>query len=88
LATFGLSSRDFGEGDGIPVWPDNWLSVRIFNALCTQWRVGMNGPTGLDYGAIPVVLQLKQIPETDWPDLFDDICVMEQAALSTMHEKE
>lgn len=51
----------------------------------TQWRVGAVGPIGLDYGALPVVLGMRGVPRRRWAALFDDLRVMEQAALDAMH---
>jgi hypothetical protein len=69
------------------VWPDNWLSVHVFDALSTQWRVGMSGAIGLDYNAIPPVLRMSEVPRKQWADLFADLRVMESAALQKMREK-
>jgi len=66
------------------VWPDNVLSFNTFVAMSTQWRTGMAGPTGLDYGALPDVLRLTQVPRREWAQIFDDIRTMEDAALSTI----
>lgn len=68
------------------VWPDNWLALSVFNSLSTQWRIGMAGPTGLDYGVLPDVLRLQSIPEAEWPILFQSIRAMEGEALAVMHE--
>jgi hypothetical protein len=72
------------SGPPVDVWECNWPAVQVFLALDTQWRVGMAGPTGLDYGAITTVLRLKAIPRARWPDLFEDIRTMEDAALGQM----
>ncbi|WP_425286327.1 DUF1799 domain-containing protein [Candidatus Fukatsuia endosymbiont of Tuberolachnus salignus] len=32
------------------MWPDIWPSFLVMRAMSTQWRTGMAGPTGLDYG--------------------------------------
>lgn len=53
-------------------------------SLLSQWRVGMSGPTGLDYSAIPTVLRLTCVPRAAWPDVFEDLRVMEDAALGQM----
>lgn len=66
------------------VWPDNWTAVRVFAALGTQWRVGFSGITGLDYNAIPVVLRIKDVPRSQWRDVFEDLRVLERAALKTV----
>jgi len=67
-----------------PVWPDNHLYFNAFVAMSTQWRTGMSGPTGLDYGALPDVLRMTQVPRREWAQVFDDIRTMEDAALETI----
>lgn len=51
----------------------------------TQWRMGMNGPIGLDYGVLHSVLRMTQVPRSQWSHVFDGIRVMEEAALGVMH---
>lgn len=46
----------------------------------------MGGATGLDYGVLPNVFRMMAIPRGEWPALFEDLRVMESAALSTMAE--
>lgn len=48
----------------------------------------MNGPTGLDYSALPVVLKLEAVPKKNQQDVFDCIRAMEGAALCEIHKKE
>jgi hypothetical protein len=64
-----------------PVWQVNEMSFGVFVALQTQWRIGMGGPTGLDYGAVPVVLDLYQVATDERRRVFDDVRVMEAEAL-------
>lgn len=54
--------------------------------MSTQWRVGMAGATGLDYGALPHVMRLSGVPRKNWPDVFDGVRIMEDAALETMRK--
>lgn len=56
----------------------------MFIQLSTQWRTGMSGATGLDYNAIPNVMRLAGVPRADWPETFELIRVMEDAALEKM----
>ena len=44
-----------------PLWPEHQTALQIFGALQTQWRVGMAGATGLDYAALPTVMELYQV---------------------------
>lgn len=67
------------------VWPDNWSYVMLFNSMTTQWRVGMNGPTGLDYPSLESALRLDGWPKRKWPEAFDAIRLMEEEALLEMH---
>lgn len=69
------------------VWPDNAMVVAAFIAMGTQWRTGNSGPTGLDYSALPVVMQMLKIPESDQSEVFDGVYKMEDAALEKMYSK-
>lgn len=64
------------------VWPELLEAVEVFGAIRTQWRTGMNGPTGLDYAAIPVALEMIGIERSAWAQMFEDLRVMESAALA------
>ena len=58
----------------------------MFIAMSTQWRVGMSGATGLDYGALPGVLRMSGIARKDWAEVFEGVRVMEDAALQVMQK--
>ena len=67
------------------VWPDTEAAVRMFMDVCTQWRVGPTGAaTGLDYAVLTTVFRMRGVPRSKWSDLFDDLRVMERAALLKM----
>lgn len=66
--------------------PVNELPFGVFCAMDTQWRVGVTGPTGLDYGVLPTVLRLMGVQRSQWPRIWDALRVMERAALEAMHE--
>ena len=53
----------------------------------TQWRVGMGGAYGLDYSALPPVLEMMGVPRTDWAEILESIRVCEESALETMRGK-
>lgn len=61
--------------------------ARVFDNLATQWVLGP--PTrdgrvplkGLNYAAVPVVLQLLEIPAAEHADIFQALRVMEGEAL-------
>jgi len=88
LAAWGLEPEDFAAEspvDGVEVWKPNWAAVAVFRDLETQWRIGMAGPSGLDYAAIEPTLRLNSIKRADWPDLFRCIRILEREALDVMY---
>lgn len=58
----------------------------MFDSVFTQWRVGMGGPTGLDYNAVYPLLDRAAKDPQEWDEMFSDIQVMEGAALKQMSE--
>lgn len=81
----GFEPEDY-ESDPVEVWPENWPVVQLFDRLGTQWRVGLSGPTGLDYDTLFALIDRSGYTGAAWWQMFDDICVMERAALETMSE--
>lgn len=81
----GLSRADLPEEE-VEVWPDAWPAFRLFEAMSTQWRTGMGGPSGLDYSIIPTTAAMLGIKRRDLPDIFPDLRVMESEALAVMAE--
>ncbi len=77
------ATRDFG------VWEENWDSVRLFRNLGTQWivAVGMAGARylGINYGVVECQLRRLGIPRKQWPAFWDDLDVMERAALPLLN---
>ena len=68
------------------MWEENWETVEMFLRLQTQWRVGMGGYTGLDYGAAQWLFSLYQIKKPS--ELLEDLQVMEAAVLEAMAKRE
>nr|WP_315237720.1 DUF1799 domain-containing protein [uncultured Albidiferax sp.] len=47
---------------GLPcfyLWPENLEPFRFFLSIGTQWRVGVNGATGLDYQVVRSEIAVK-----------------------------
>ena len=86
LAALGLRRSDFEAETNIEIWPDNFLSVQIFEALGTQWRVGNSGAVGIDYNVLPFTFKMYEIPRIQWPDIFQCVRIMESEALRAMRE--
>lgn len=70
---------------------ENLTAVQVFVAMQTNWRIvaGMGGVVyqGLDYPALQSVANMLGIKRKTLPDLFDDIQIMEAAALPLLNEK-
>ena len=47
----------------------------------------MSGPTGLDYSAVQSVFRIMGVLRSDWPQVFDDLRIMEDAALEVMRKE-
>ncbi len=71
----------------VELWPDNVAAVMVLTRMVSQWRAGAGGLIGMDYTALPVVFRLTGVPRADWPDLFEDIRVLENAALKEMYDE-
>lgn len=78
--------------DVCEIHEDNLLVFSTFLALQTQWRiaVGGMGPAvylGLDYSAIPVVLDELGVLRKARPTLIGELRTMEYAALPQLNRK-
>ncbi len=77
--------EDDREEEVTDVFGDNWTSLAAFLDVSTQWRVTatMAGLIwiGLDYPAVRIVLDHLKAPA----HVFDDIRVMENAALTALN---
>ena len=74
-------------GPAVEVWPDNVLAVAVFVSMGTQWRCAGSGPYGLDYNVLPTVMRYVGVKAEDEQEVFDDLRVLEDAALGKMQEK-
>ncbi|WP_370551376.1 DUF1799 domain-containing protein [Glaciimonas sp. PAMC28666] len=64
------------------MWPDNVVITNVFIAMSSQWRIGLSGPSGLDYNALPVVMRMSGVRKADHADVFTGVQRMEDAALA------
>ena len=87
MAALGFDPEDFDEEDNIiEVWECNADAFYVFESMATQWRVGMAGATGLDYAAMPVVMDMVGVERKRRPEVFASVRIMETEALATMAE--
>lgn len=83
----GFTPEDYEET--VEVWPENWQTWRLFRDCGTQWRTrGMTGEVyALDYTPLFRLLDNAGLSREDWRETFDDIRILEDAALEQMHAK-
>lgn len=72
----------------LEIWPENKPAIDLFISLSTQWRIGMNGSTGLDYNVLFTRMDRMKLSDQDYDWLFDDIRVIEAEALKTINKKD
>lgn len=78
------------DADGLfAVWPANWDAVCAFCNLRNCWRVdSWTGRTlGLDRPAIESTLRLMQIESQKHLVIFEQLAIMEDAALEVLNRK-
>jgi len=82
---------DWLDGDKIKqdfvVWWCGWDALNHFISFETQWRVGFDGRTGLDYTAVLSVLALHYPRRIARLEMFDDIKAIEQGAMFGYYEQ-
>lgn len=87
LDLLGISREDVVDTSSTEIWPENVSAYLVFDAMRTQWRVGMAGATGLDYAALPAILDLLGIEfdeDLTRSHLFSQVRFMECEALGLM----
>ena len=86
----GLPADLVAEAEGFSdclVFPDAWPSVGLFRDMNTQWRVGPGGIVGLDYQALDAVMKFRGITGEEMSQRFDDIQIMESAAIELIRSR-
>lgn len=70
------------------MWPENWVAFQLLIYMQTQWRIGMNGPTGLDYNVMYQKMGRMKLSESEYDELEDDMQTLELAALQAIRTKD
>jgi hypothetical protein len=65
----------------VEIWPCNQTALAVFQSMESQWRVGFNGKTGLDYNVLPVIFDLLKVKKGDRTEVFHKLQLMEGEAL-------
>jgi hypothetical protein len=63
------------------VWPENKEPFEVFCAMQTQWRIGPAGATGLDYAALPAVMDIMGVKRKRRADIMAAVQVLEREVL-------
>lgn len=82
-AEFGCVVEDYVEPQ-VEVWEENWAAIQLFIRFSTQWRMGPQGPCGLDYSVIQY--ELGDMPAPERVDVMGRMRVIEQAAMGQLHK--
>jgi len=69
------------------LWPENVPAWNLWLACQTQWRIGMGGPTGLDYAGIEALMRMRNVSRAERPELIEGLQVMEVVALEEFAAK-
>jgi hypothetical protein len=69
------------EEPPVYLWPDNVAAWEAFIDLQTQWRVGFNGRTGLDYAAVLAHLRAVVADDAERADIYAGVRACEGGAL-------
>lgn len=77
------------EPEAFEIWKENRHTVAVFFAMGTQWETNADGVrTGLKYEALPAVERMfPKIPRRKWPRIYNEIRIMEAAALEVIFQK-
>ena len=84
LAGTGCAVSDYEEE--AEVWPENWDAWTLFRRMNTQWDSAFKGTTGLKYEVLFKFLDRLGLEESDWWAMFDDLQILEAAALDEIHK--
>lgn len=92
MAAFGIEREEVGGQAEEPllIYPDNWPAVQVFFALGNCWQIdAMIGKYRcIDRPAIESTMRLMGIKRKKRGGVFDDLRVMEGAALEVLNGRE
>ena len=73
------------EPESFGILPENVDALNWFLLMQTQWRVGMNGLTGMDYGVFLQWAKEEGVKRLDRVWLLGDLRMMEGEYLSSLY---
>jgi hypothetical protein len=72
--------------DDYEVTTEAWPAVSMFLKVQTQWRVGMGGVIGLDYGALRWCFELEEVKNPR--ELLEDLQVIEGRVVEILSQRD
>lgn len=79
-----ITENDYYSTDEL--WFDSLTAYEIFMLCETQWRVGYNGKTGLDYSAVIPIIGLYEISRQKQLMLLEEVKSLETGCLNILFE--
>lgn len=73
------------EPESFGILPENIEALNWFLQMQTQWRVGMNGLTGMDYGVFLQWAKEEGVKRLDRVWLLGDLRMMEREFLNSLY---
>lgn len=65
------------------LWPEHEQSLGVFAACRTQWRMGFDGPTGLDYAGVEALIRMRRlVPRPRVPEVLAELQILEDETLA------
>ena len=86
LAKYGFKKSDLPDPE-VELWLEHWPVLKFFYGICTQWRQGAAGPTGLDYNVVFSELRRQGFKKKHFQSMLDDLRVIEHEALEVIHKQ-
>ena len=69
------------------LWSEVGEVDTLYRRFKTQWRIGFNGPTGLDYTPVQHHLQRMETNNEDYDRLMAGLSVLEDEVITIMSER-
>jgi hypothetical protein len=86
LAAFGLAAVDepsTRQQRVFYLWREHEEAVRVFLACRTQWRVGFDEPTGLDYAGVESLIRMRRLVQRPrLPEVLAELQILEDETLA------
>lgn len=69
------------QSPDIEIEPECVAVVQMFQRVSSQWRMGANGPVGLDLNVVIAIASLQEMDRRAQLEMIDDLAIMERTWL-------